>query len=93
MVEVAERPEDLGDPQKTQRLRNVYDALVDPDAMVRWLPPTGMTGRLERFDLRPGGSYRASLISPLGKPGKSNQIRGQGRNYSRDFLIASSTLS
>lgn len=39
----------------------VYDALVDPDAMVRWLPPAGMTGRLERFDLRSGGSYRMVL--------------------------------
>ena len=40
---------------------SVYDALVDPDALVSWLPPEGMTGRLERFDLRPGGSYRMVL--------------------------------
>jgi uncharacterized protein YndB with AHSA1/START domain len=39
----------------------VYAALVDPEALVTWLPPDGMTGRLERFDARPGGSYRLVL--------------------------------
>jgi uncharacterized protein YndB with AHSA1/START domain len=39
----------------------VYAALVDPTALTEWLPPTGMTGTIERFDLRPGGSYRMVL--------------------------------
>jgi uncharacterized protein YndB with AHSA1/START domain len=39
----------------------VYAALVDPEALVAWLPPDGMSGRFERFDLRPGGSYRLVL--------------------------------
>jgi uncharacterized protein YndB with AHSA1/START domain len=39
----------------------VYAALVDPDALLAWLPPSGMTARFERFDLRPGGSYRMVL--------------------------------
>ena len=26
-----------------------------------WLPPGGMTGRFERFDARPGGTYRMVL--------------------------------
>src|SRR5688500_4248972 len=39
----------------------VYPALVDPDALVAWLPPEGMTGHFERFALRPGGSYRLVL--------------------------------
>lgn len=38
-----------------------YAALVDPDALLAWLPPDGMTGRFERFDGRPGGSYRLVL--------------------------------
>jgi uncharacterized protein YndB with AHSA1/START domain len=42
-------------------LERVYSAFVDPDALVVWLPPTGMTGRFERFDARPGGSYRMVL--------------------------------
>jgi uncharacterized protein YndB with AHSA1/START domain len=39
----------------------VYAALVDPDALTAWLPPDGMSGRFERFDARPGGSYRLIL--------------------------------
>ena len=42
-------------------LERVYAAFVDPDALVAWLPPNGMTGRFERFDARPGGSYRMVL--------------------------------
>ncbi|HEY1636236.1 MAG TPA: SRPBCC family protein [Acidimicrobiales bacterium] len=51
----------------------VYAALVDPEALVAWLPPGGMTGTFERFDPRPGGSYRMVLTYPDGSvsPGKA----------------------
>lgn len=39
----------------------VYAALIDPDALTAWLPPEGMSGRIERFDPRPGGAYRMVL--------------------------------
>jgi uncharacterized protein YndB with AHSA1/START domain len=39
----------------------VYAPLIDPDALAAWLPPAGMSGRFERFDARPGGSYRMVL--------------------------------
>jgi uncharacterized protein YndB with AHSA1/START domain len=39
----------------------VYAALVDPEALVAWLPPEGMSARFDRFDARPGGSYRLVL--------------------------------
>lgn len=39
----------------------VYAALVDADALVEWLPPSGSTGTFERFDPRPGGTYRLGL--------------------------------
>jgi uncharacterized protein YndB with AHSA1/START domain len=39
----------------------VYAAFVDPDALLAWLPPDGMSGRFDRFDARPGGSYRLIL--------------------------------
>ncbi len=38
-----------------------YGALVDPEALAKWVPPSGMTGRIERFEPRPGGSYRMVL--------------------------------
>ena len=39
----------------------VYAALVDEEALAAWLPPEGMTARFDRFDPRPGGSYRLVL--------------------------------
>jgi uncharacterized protein YndB with AHSA1/START domain len=39
----------------------VFAALVDQRALSTWLPPSGMTGRFEKFDARPGGSYRLVL--------------------------------
>jgi uncharacterized protein YndB with AHSA1/START domain len=40
----------------------IYRAFLNPDALVKWLPPEGMTGRLYEFDPRDGGSYRMALI-------------------------------
>ncbi len=39
---------------------------MDRDALTMWLAPIGMTARFERFDLRPGGSYR--LVLTYGAP-------------------------
>src|SRR5436190_17892087 len=39
----------------------VYAALVNRDALLAWLPPSGMAGRFERFDPRPGGACRLVL--------------------------------
>lgn len=47
----------------------VYAALTDADALAQWLPPGGMTARFERFDMRPGGSYRLVLTYPDGSDG------------------------
>jgi uncharacterized protein YndB with AHSA1/START domain len=51
----------------------VWAALADPEALLAWLPPGEMTGRFERFDARPGGSYRMVLTYPdaSGAPGKA----------------------
>jgi uncharacterized protein YndB with AHSA1/START domain len=51
----------------------VWAALVDPGALLAWLPPGEMTGRFERFDARPGGSYRMVLTysDASGAPGKA----------------------
>ena len=39
----------------------IYGAFVDPAALVQWLPPHGMTGRIEIFEPRVGGEYRIVL--------------------------------
>ena len=51
----------------------VWAAVVDPEALLAWLPPGGMTGRFERFDARPDGSYRMVLTyaDASGAPGKA----------------------
>lgn len=39
----------------------VYRAFMDPKALVAWLPPEGMEGRIDAFDARVGGIYRMTL--------------------------------
>ncbi len=53
---------------------SAYAALVDPEALVEWLPPTGMTATFEHYDLGPGGSYRMVLTydDATAAPGKSS---------------------
>jgi uncharacterized protein YndB with AHSA1/START domain len=41
----------------------VYRAFLDADAMVKWLPPHGFTGRVHELDVRVGGSYRMSFTN------------------------------
>lgn len=52
----------------------LYRAFEDPEAMEAWLPPAGMTGHIERFDFREGGSYRMRLVydDETGGEGKSS---------------------
>lgn len=47
------------------RPQELYEAFVDPGALVAWLPPAGMTGDIHEFDARVGGGYRMSLFYPL----------------------------
>lgn len=49
----------------------VYKALTDPDAVQEWLPPAGMTGRVERFEPREGGAIRIVLEYEGDEAGKA----------------------
>jgi uncharacterized protein YndB with AHSA1/START domain len=42
----------------------IYEAFMDPAALVAWLPPGEMTGKIHEFDARVGGGYRMSLFYP-----------------------------
>jgi uncharacterized protein YndB with AHSA1/START domain len=46
------------------RPEEIYAAFMDPAALVAWLPPAEMTGRIHAFDGRVGGGYRMSLFYP-----------------------------
>ena len=41
----------------------VYRAFLDPDAMAKWLPPHGFTGKVHESDARVGGGYRMSFTN------------------------------
>ncbi|WP_260842634.1 SRPBCC family protein [Siminovitchia fortis] len=41
--------------------QTAYQAFMDPKALVTWLPPKGMEGRIDAFDAREGGFYRMTL--------------------------------
>ncbi|HEY7641557.1 MAG TPA: SRPBCC family protein [Steroidobacteraceae bacterium] len=39
----------------------VYRAFIDPEAMAKWLPPFGFTGKVHSIDARVGGTYKMSF--------------------------------
>ena len=41
----------------------VYKAFLDPDAMCKWLPPNGFTGKVHHLDARVGGSHKMSFTN------------------------------
>jgi uncharacterized protein YndB with AHSA1/START domain len=41
----------------------VYRAFLDADAMAKWLPPNGFTGKVHALDARVGGQHRMSFMS------------------------------
>lgn len=41
----------------------VYRAFLDADAMVKWLPPHGFTGKVHEMHVRVGGAYRMSFTN------------------------------
>lgn len=53
----------------------VYKAFIDADAMAKWLPPNGFTGKVHEMDPRVGGGYRMSFTNF--STGKSHSFRGR----------------
>lgn len=45
--------------------RTVFEAFIDPQALISWLPPKGMKGRIHEFEPRAGGAYRLELTYEL----------------------------
>jgi len=53
----------------------IYKAFIDPDAMAKWLPPNGFTGKVHEMDARVGGRYRMSFTNF--STGKSHAFGGE----------------
>nr|WP_165373840.1 MULTISPECIES: SRPBCC domain-containing protein [Sorangium] len=65
----------------------VYRAFADPDALITWLPPEGMTGRVLDYDFREGGRYRIELTYEEAAPS------GGGKTTERTDVSAGRFLS
>jgi uncharacterized protein YndB with AHSA1/START domain len=53
----------------------VYRAFLDPEAMSKWLPPNGFTGKVHQMDAKVGGKYRMSFTNFTS--GKSHSFGGE----------------
>ena len=63
------------------RPADLYDAFIDPVALVAWLPPAEMTGQIHAFDARVGGGYRMSLFYP------PNERAFRGKTSDREDMV------
>jgi uncharacterized protein YndB with AHSA1/START domain len=55
----------------------VYRAFLDADAMAKWLPPHGFTGRVHHVDARVGGTYKMAF---------TNFSTGQSHSFGGKYL-------
>jgi uncharacterized protein YndB with AHSA1/START domain len=53
----------------------VYRAFLDGDALTKWLPPNGFTGKVHQLDAKVGGSYKMSFTNF--STGKSHSFGGE----------------
>ena len=59
----------------TAKPERVYRAFLDADAMTKWLPPNGFTGKVHHMDAKVGGTYKMSFTN-FGT-GKSHSFGGE----------------
>ena len=52
----------------------IYRAFLDPDALVKWLPPNGYTAKVHQLDAKVGGGYKMSFTNFTS--GKSHSFGG-----------------
>jgi len=53
----------------------IYRAFLDADAMVKWLPPNGFTGKVHQLEVKIGGTYKMSFTNFT--TGKSHSFGGR----------------
>jgi uncharacterized protein YndB with AHSA1/START domain len=55
----------------------IYRAFLDADAMAKWLPPNGFTGKVHQMDAKVGGSYKMSF---------TNFTTGHSHSFGGEYL-------
>jgi uncharacterized protein YndB with AHSA1/START domain len=63
----------------------IYRAFLDADAMAKWLPPNGFTGKVHQLDAKVGGTYRMSFTNF--STGHSHSFGGEYRQLVPHELI------
>jgi len=55
----------------------LYRAFLDADALAKWLPPNGFTGKVHHIDAKVGGGYRMSF---------TNFTTGHAHSFGGEYL-------
>ncbi len=55
----------------------VYRAYLDPDAMAKWLPPNGFTGKVHHLNATVGGTFKMSF---------TNLTTGHSHSFGGEYL-------
>ena len=55
----------------------IYRAFLDADAMAKWLPPNGFTGKVHHMEAKVGGTYKMSF---------TNFSTGHGHSFGGQYL-------
>ena len=55
----------------------IYRAFLDPDAMAKWLPPNGFTGKVHHMDAKVGGTHKMSF---------TNFTTGQSHSFGGTYI-------
>ena len=55
----------------------VYRAFLNPEAMVKWLPPDGFTAKVHHMEAKAGGTFRMSF---------TNFTTGQSHSFGGEYL-------
>lgn len=59
------------------KAERVYRAFLDADALAKWLPPHGFTGKVHALDAKVGGGYRMSF---------TNFTTGDGHHFAIEYV-------
>ena len=55
----------------------IYKAFLNPEAMAKWLPPNGFTGKVHHMDAKVGGTFKMSF---------TNFSSGKGHSFGGTYL-------
>ena len=55
----------------------IYRAFLDAEAMAKWLPPNGFTGKVHHLDAKAGGTYKMSF---------TNFTTGHSHSFGGEYL-------